>query len=118
MKAGQMDRKIIIQTPAESVNDIGQVVSSWSTLATVWAQVVPVTGNEIIRSGSGGTSTDTPGGKLFGSQQSRVFVRYRSDVTIQERLSIDGQYWDIQYIRVVSAEKRKDGLEILAVKYD
>ena len=39
-QAGQLDRRITIQTFSETTDTFGQEVKSFSTLAQVWANVV------------------------------------------------------------------------------
>jgi len=46
MKAGQLDREIIIQSFTESQDASGQPIQSWATFATVFANRKMVKGNE------------------------------------------------------------------------
>lgn len=38
MRAGNLDRQVVIEQLTTSRNDLGEEIHSWSTLATVWAQ--------------------------------------------------------------------------------
>ena len=47
MRAGRLKWRIQIQTPTETVNADGDVISSWSTTDTVWAMKTP---NKVMES--------------------------------------------------------------------
>lgn len=46
MQAGKLQHRVTIQTCTETVAQSGARLQAWSTLATVWASVVPVSGSE------------------------------------------------------------------------
>lgn len=48
MKTGTLNRLATIQTPTESANAIGEPILSWSTYATRWIGVVPLSGSESV----------------------------------------------------------------------
>lgn len=48
MRAGRLKQRIAIQTAAETKGATGQTVKTWSTVATVWAAVEPIRGEERI----------------------------------------------------------------------
>jgi SPP1 family predicted phage head-tail adaptor len=43
---GKFDRRITLQRATESDDGYATAVSSWASIATVWAQLVPLTGAE------------------------------------------------------------------------
>lgn len=43
---GSLDERVEVQSKTEVLDDSGAVTSSWSTLGTVWAEVLPVRGQE------------------------------------------------------------------------
>lgn len=99
MRAGRMDRRIVIQSVSRVQDASGEPLESWSTLATVWAAVSPIRGNE----------------RFVDSQEkaertTRFRIRYRSDVTADNRISYDGNIYDIEAVIELS---RQEGLEIL-----
>ena len=112
MKAGKMDERITIQTLTQGTGSIGNPTESWADLATVWADVQPETGKEILE--TGGSRQQLENGREITERRARFFIRHRSDVTTKHRISYDSELWDIESIRVVDKDKRKDGLEILA----
>lgn len=46
MLIGPKTRRIVLQAPTEVVDAVGDVVPSWTTLATVWASIEPLRGEE------------------------------------------------------------------------
>jgi SPP1 family predicted phage head-tail adaptor len=99
MNVGKMDSRITIQTLVESADAIGYLAQSWTDLATVWADVTPVSGTEVVRSE-----------RKVASRSARFYIRYRSDITPKHRISYDGEFYEIRYLREVG---RSEGLEIL-----
>lgn len=102
MRAGKLDRRIVIESFTTSQNGYGELIKSWSTLATVWAEVNPKSGREFFASNQRIAEFET------------VFrIRYRSDITINEkyRISYGGKYYDIKHIAEVG---RREGLDLLA----
>jgi len=71
---GLLDKQVIIKQPTEA-HVRGQVITTWSTLATVWAQVLPGTSREAYRAA-----------QVEGSIQYLVRIRNRNDVTGKDRL--------------------------------
>lgn len=43
-----MNQKVTIQQPAEVADDFNQLVPTWTDVATVWANVAPVSGREAL----------------------------------------------------------------------
>lgn len=43
---GELDQRISIQTEQTTADGMGGTTTSWSTVATVWAKVRPLTGKE------------------------------------------------------------------------
>ena len=68
MKIGDLRHRIILQAPTDYQDEFGQPVRSWTTYATVWAQV-----NE------SGASESVDGMQLNASAVHSILVRYRSD---------------------------------------
>jgi SPP1 family predicted phage head-tail adaptor len=51
--AGKRDRRITIQKPGTDLDSYGQVVADgWTDVATVWANIRPVSGREKLRAGA------------------------------------------------------------------
>ncbi len=100
MRAGELDRKIVIESATETRDDYGAVVQTWATFATVWAR-----------------KRDIRGSEQFTAQQvnariaATFTVRWLDGVTEKMRISYDGQTWDIRSINEIG---RREGLELYA----
>lgn len=103
MRAGQLDRRITIESQSVAANSFGEEIPTWGTLVTVWAQALPLRDVETYQSDQ------------FDAQRWVKFrIRWRSDVTITEKCRLlhdDGQYYNITG---VSELGRREGLELLA----
>jgi len=69
-QAGQLDRRITIQTFSETTDNFGQEVKSFSTLASVWANVV-----EKIGTGNG---EGEKGDMIAATKKVEFIIRYRT----------------------------------------
>lgn len=98
MRSEKLDRRLIIQEPAETRDDYGQEVLTWSTFATVWAGVKLNIGKESFQTSE--------------RVKERVVdfkVRYRTDITSNMRLLYDSNYYEIEDVVELG---REDGLII------
>ena len=88
MRAGRLDRMVIIQRKTVVQDDHGEEIETWTNLDTVWA------GRRDLR-----------GKEFFAAQQenasiSAVFtLRYRNDITPDDhRISYEGRIYDIKSV--------------------
>lgn len=104
MFAGNLDRRITIQRATYTQNALGeQIIATWNTLATVWAEVMPVSDGERIRALEVSAEITT-----------RFRIRYSSTVASvnpKDRISYDGRVYDISGVKEIG---RREGLEITA----
>ncbi|MBX5023050.1 phage head closure protein [Rhizobium lentis] len=98
LNIGNMDRRITIEREAETVKPSGSVVKAWAPLATVWAEVLQPTASEFF-TGYGEAETGTV---IFR-------VRYRPAMTTKDRVTYDGQPYDLKEIKELG---RRDALEL------
>lgn len=101
IRAGDLDRRISIQraTLAEDPT-FGEMVATWSTVATVSAAVRQVSGREFLSA------------EVTAAERRAVFViRYRADVLTTDRVVYLGHPFDIREVREIG---RREGLEIHA----
>jgi len=99
MRAGKLDREVTLQKRSASQDAFGAPVETWSTLATVWAEVREERGREFF---SGGTASE---------EKRSFFIRWMNGITSKDRVLYNGIAHDIRSIREIG---RQDGLEILA----
>ena len=104
-QAGQLDRRITIQTFSETTDNFGQEVKSFSTLASVWANVVEKVGSE-----------GEDGEVIAATKKVEFVIRYRTDVNEEMRISYNNNTYKIQAIQ--SADARKAFLKIVCLWSD
>jgi len=104
-QAGQLDRRITLQTFSETTDAFGQEVKSYSTLATVWAKVVEKVGKE-----------SEEGDIIAATKKVEFMIRYRTDVNEQMRISYNSNIYKIKAIQ--SADARKAFLKIVCLWSD
>ena len=92
--AGQLDRRITIQSFTTTTDDFGEVVKSFTTLAEVWAKVEEKRGNE-----------GEDGNQLVATKRVEFFIRYRSDINEQMRIVYNNETYKIETI--LNADVRK-----------
>lgn len=79
MRAGQLRHRISIQAPQETFDDAGAIVIAWSEIAAMWASVEPATGAERWVQNMD---------QRVAERAARIRLRYRDDVTINERCRV------------------------------
>lgn len=100
MRAGELDRLIVIQAGAPARGSNGEATYTWSTFATVWASYKPLRGQEYLAA------------QQVNAEIEAVFrIRWLASLTTAHRISWDGRLWDIQGINEIG---RREGLELMA----
>nr|WP_245317824.1 phage head closure protein [Ensifer sp. 1H6] len=84
-----MDRRVkILRLQEIGRNELNEALMDWVAVATVWAQARPNRGDERFEAQ-----------QLTGSATMTFHIRYRRELTIEDRISYDGRTWDIRDIR-------------------
>lgn len=92
MQAGNLDRKVIIQQETRTQNaDTGELVRSYSTLATTFASVAPLRMREVIINNETDKSNRT-----LAIERYYFTVRYFSGLNEKCRISLDGRIFNIK----------------------
>lgn len=84
MAAGNLDRRIVIQQPTFSQDASGQDIPSWTTFATVWAQLT-----------QGAATEDFKEPARRAERSVKFRIRYLAGVTTVMRVVWDGQVYAI-----------------------
>ena len=88
MRAGLLRKRVTIQRATEgAADDYNQTVLSWSTLATRWAGIKPMSGQERLESAQVGADVTH-----------EVRLRWLDGVTPKDRISYDGRVFNIQSV--------------------
>jgi SPP1 family predicted phage head-tail adaptor len=104
MDAGRLNRKITIQQASTAQDAYGQPVVGFTTLATVWAAVEPLTG-----------------GLLFAAKQAqsqvtvKVTIRYLATVTTAMQVAYGSHVYAIDAI--IDFESRHETMELMCKEY-
>lgn len=87
LPAGSLCDRVTIQQKITTRDDYGSATTAWMDLATVWAQIVPLSGREFIAAQQA-QSTVT----------ARVTIRYRADVDSHMRIVHGGDMFNVEAV--------------------
>lgn len=87
MRSGKLRHSIIIQQATESFNGNSELVSTWSTFATIWASIEPLVGREYYAARQ--VNAETTG---------KIRIRYLAALTTKMRISFGTRIFDIKGI--------------------
>jgi SPP1 family predicted phage head-tail adaptor len=90
-----MDHLAVVQTPTESANAIGEPILTWSTFATRWIAILPLSGNEQITALAN-----------EGNVTHRIRMRYTAGIKPKMRLVSEGRSFEI--MSVVERGRREE----------
>jgi SPP1 family predicted phage head-tail adaptor len=88
MNPGDLRSKIIIEEATYTDNGFGGKITTWTTLATVWAKVEHLSGRELQ------IAQQISPNILY-----EITIRYRSEMSTQYRIYYSGQYFNIRDIK-------------------
>ena len=89
---GDLNRRVLLEAPAETVDDVGGVTRLYDVVTTLWAQVTPLAGRADSAAGSSGAVL-----------RFRIVIRARNDVTTRHRF-LDGAH----IYRVIAVRQSAD----------
>lgn len=99
MEIGKLNRRVTIQRPGTTQDDIGQPVAGWVDVATVWANVRYLNGVESIKS-------DAP----VSVAKASIRIRRRTDVLPNMRAALGTTYFNI--LAVLPDEESRERLDL------
>jgi SPP1 family predicted phage head-tail adaptor len=100
IRAGELDKRITIQSYTTTQNSYGEETKSWSDLVTVWAAVEPLQGREYWAAQ-----------KVNAELTVQFRIRYRAGITPKMRVYYDSRYFYI--ISGVNPKQRNEELILL-----
>lgn len=105
MKAGDLRHRVTIQyqKPPEQQNSFGEVANAWQTLATVWAQVDVVAGNEQVQNE-----------RWLATATHNVQIRRRTDVLPKMQVVYGSRTLDI--LSILEPNKPGDPMTLVCVE--
>jgi len=84
MQAGLLNRRCTLQSPSQSVDEIGQPIPGWTDVATLWGDIRMKSGLEAIKAGA-----------PVSVVQASIRVRYRAGITAGMRIVHNLQAYNI-----------------------
>ena len=84
VKIGDMRHRVQLQDFATSRDDYGGEIRTWTTYATVWAEVKYISGKEIEHAD-----------QISGIATHRIVIRYDSRVTVKDRIVFKSRNFEI-----------------------
>ncbi|HBC8790285.1 TPA: phage head closure protein [Citrobacter braakii] len=86
MQAGKLRHRVILQEPVKEQNPTtGAVINTWRDVATIWAEISPLSAREfIVAQASQGEIT------------TRITIRYRASITRKHRILFRGSVFNIE----------------------
>ena len=100
MKAGSLRHRVTIQRLTITQGTAGEVVESWSDVATVYAAVEPLSGREFWQAQ-----------QVAAESQIRVRIRYRAGLDTTMRVIHDDRTLEI--LSIVDPEERHRELQLM-----
>lgn len=86
MDAGELDQRVTLQSLGYTTDAGGGRVETWSTVATVWAKVTPMGGQERLHAA-----------QLESPANYRVTIRRRTDISAAKRILWQGKALNIRF---------------------
>ena len=103
MQAGLLRKRLTLQQRSKSQDSYGQPLLTWSDVATVWGEIVPLSGSESVSADS-----------LQASTSHQITIRYRSGVNTALRIKYGVRLFDIQ--NVLNPDERNKTLTLLCIE--
>ena len=97
---GRLNKRAALQSATNATDAQGGHAKTWATYATVWAYVTPVSGRETLAAA-----------QVTASYATAVVIWYRADVSVQDRIVVEGRTLQIESLQ--DPDGRKDELRLL-----
>jgi SPP1 family predicted phage head-tail adaptor len=91
---GDLNRRLVLEAPAETDNGAGGVTRLYNLVTTLWAQVVPLSAR-----------ADVSAGSLGAALRYRIVIRARTGITTQHRFQDGTRIYRVIAVRE-SADRR------------
>ena len=100
MRAGELNKRIIIQENTPTQDSNGEFVDTWTPYLTCWAAVEPLSGNRLWQARQANAEVDGV-----------VRIRYRSGIEPTMRIKFGDRYLNIQSI--IQPKEDREELHLL-----
>lgn len=99
MRAGDLRRRVLIQSRQATVDGFGQRSTTWTDVATVFAEIQPLSGRELQLAQA-----------INAEVNHKVTIRYRPGISAAMRVVYQGRRFNIQ--AVIDVDMRHRTLEL------
>ena len=100
MRIGELRKRVTIQAETPTTDNAGGYALGWTDVATVWADIRPLTGNEAFTAEH-----------LEGLVTHRVTMRYVTGITTDMRVTYNSRAFNIR--AVLNTDERNQWTELL-----
>lgn len=104
MQAGKLKNRVVIQQQSATQDAVGQPMSTWSTYATVWANILHQKGAESIKADA-----------MTSTLRASIRVRYKAGITSAMRVTHGAVVYNI--ISVIPDAENKDYMDLACEVY-
>jgi len=103
MRAGSLDKKVIIEKQSEGSDDFGEVTNTWESYASTYVSILPLRGREYFSS------------KGVKSEVShKIELRYMDGIDSSMRIVYGARVFEIE--SVINIREKNKTLEIMATE--
>ncbi len=97
MTIGTLRKRVVLQEEQRTPDGAGGYALSWASVATVWAEITPVSGHEVVASAG-----------IEGHATHKVRMRWRDDLSLHSgmRLLHGSRTFNIRYVLNVHEANR------------
>ena len=95
MSVGMLRHQVSLQSPSNTTDAGGGAAKTFTTLAKIWANIKPVSGQEKYRQG-----------QVQETVTHHVMIRFRSDIGTNYRLLYESRIFNIKHIRNIDERDR------------
>ena len=85
IQIGAMRERVDILAQSQTVDDAGQITTTWTVGATTWARMRPLHARELQLAG-----------RDEGTRAYKMTIRYRTDISTNSRVVWRGRNFDVQ----------------------
>ena len=103
----RLKHRLVLQQEVPSADGAGGYTRSWAEIATLWAEIVPITGGD-SRSNTISGKEVFIAGQVQAQVSHRIFLRWRNGVMPAMRLALEDRVFNIRYVAAV-----REGREML-----
>jgi len=96
MEAGELFQEVTIQQRNDTLNNIGESVASWATYAATYAEVINLSGSELIQAQ-----------QVNSFINSKITVRVDVGIRANMRILFKSRYYNIIFVNEVDERDEK-----------